>query len=308
MKRMMRWTGRTAGRAAIGALVCVLALVGFQPHATGAPRTRGVVERFAVDPLSGRGVLPFFGEGATDERFEFVRAARPHFPGDPGGTLRVLYDSDRPGARISTPLGSVLSLDESFSFGAILTIRSQGFFADPQGFAQISFGLWNSATTGMDRAVFPADSYDLIGFDYFPNITGFGGPFLSPNVFGGAVSTNAFDNFLFTSTQVPLPFEVPLLCRVTYDGTSRRLTLTVSRHRSGVAFEPVPGADLSLDLTRLSPGSLVDVVGIAAYFDGTGSLRAQVDYDLLFFGEVPPPFGTPGGRRSGRRMAPVLGR
>lgn len=259
-----------------------------------APAVAGaeVVERFAADPLSGRAANPFFAEGDVAARFAFLAGERPHFPGDRAGTLRVLYDTTLPTARLSTPIGRVLSLEEDAEFGAILTIRSSGFHADPQGFSQIAFGLWNSLTTGLGRTFFPSDSFDLVEFDYFANVTDFGGPFLSPSVFGGTVGDNAFFNFAFSSREAALPPDVPLLCRAIFEASPRRLTVNVSRLAIGPRFEPIPGAVVTVDLDLLSPGYLVDVVGIAAYGEGWPSLRAEVDYDLLYVGPLPPPFGV----------------
>lgn len=264
---------------------CALAL-------TPVPAAAAVVERFAHDPLAGRSTNPFFSEGDAAARFTFLDRERPHFPGDRPGTLRVLYDTTLPTARLATPLGNVLSLGEDAEFGAILTIRSSGFHADPQGFSQIAFGLWNAHTTGLGRTLFPSDSFDLIEFDYFANITDFGGPFLSPSAFGGKVGDNAFFNFTFGSRQVELPFDVPLLCRARYQAATGLLEVAVSRHAGGTRFEPIPGASLTVDMGALSPTYLVDVLGIAAYGEGWPSLRAVVDYDLLYAGPLPLPFAA----------------
>jgi hypothetical protein len=251
-----------------------------------------LVERFKSDPLDGTGPNPFFGEGETAVRFTHLPGELPHFPGDRPGTLRVLYDTTLPQARIASPLGQVLSLDEDFSFGSILTIRSEGFNSSPDGFSQIAFGLWNSVTTGFNRTGFPSDSFDLLEFDYFPNIGQFGGPFLTPSVFGGNVDGNSFSNFTFQSSEVQLPLDVPLLCRFDYRALERRLMVTVSRQANGVLFEAIPGAAVIIDLSLINPTFLVDSIGIAAYFEGVESLRAEVDYDLLYFGDLPAPFGT----------------
>ena len=217
----------------------------------------------------------------------------PHFPGDRPGTLRVLYDTTLPQARIASPLRQVLSLDEDFSFGSILTIRSEGFNASPEGFSQISFGLWNSVTTGFNRTGFPSDSFDLLEFDYFANISPiFGGPFLTPSVFGGNIDGNSFSNFAFQSAEVQLPLDVPLLCRFDYRALERHLMLTVSRQARGVHFEPIPGVAVVVDLSLIDPTFLLNSIGIAAYFEGAESLRAEVDYDLLYFGDLPAPFGA----------------
>ena len=245
------------------------------------------VERLASDPLAGTIFRP---EGDVASHFTWMGRERPHFLGDRPGTLRVLYDTTLPTGRLSAPLESVLAVDGDFEFGAILTIRSAGFHADPQGFSQIAFGLWNAHTTGLGRTLFPSDSYDLVEADYFANVTDFGGPFLSPSVFGGASGSNAFDNFAFQSAEVALPFDTPLLVQGRYDAATERLTLTVSRHTTAVTFAPIPGAAAQVDLSHLHPGFLADVVGIAAYGEGWPSLRAEVDYDLLYVGALPAPF------------------
>ncbi len=264
----------------------------------GGPTPAQVVERFDADPLTGAGRNQFFVEGDLVSHFAYLPAEPEHFPGDREGTLRVTYDTTLPAARIAMPIGRVLSMDADFDFGAILTIRSDGLFADPNGFSQIAFGLWNAATTGIDRTSFPSDSFDLVEFDYFPNVGPFGGPFLSPTVFGGNVAGNAFFNFSFQSAEVSLPLDRPLLCQFHYDAASRRLDLQVSRYLSGVTFERVPGAAVSVDASRIDPAFLVNVAGIAAYFEGFPSLRATVDYDLLYVGPLPAPFAA-GGRRIG---------
>lgn len=293
-------TPRASHRHAFVAPVLILALA----TAAGVPARAAVVERFGSDPLAAARLS---GEGDVAARFTFLPDEPPHFPGDRQGTLRVLYDTTLPAARVAAPLEEVLSLQEDFAFGAILTIRSESFRADPEGFSQIAFGLWNGHTTGMDRTGFPADSFDLVEFDYFANAGPFGGPFLSPTVFGGAVGENAFFNFAFQSSEVRLPLDTPLLCQFRYAGADRALSLTVSRPARGPAFTPVPGASVTVDLSRLDPTFLVDAAGIAAYFEGWPSLHAVVDYDLLYTGALPAPFGVVA-RRSQARTRTNLAR
>jgi hypothetical protein len=280
---------RRLGAAGLTALALAAGLAGPAIAATD------FVERFASDPLAGGGPNAFFAEGDVAARFLYLPDEPARFPGDRQGTLRVIYDTTLPAGRISAPLGRVLTLDEDFGFGAILTIRSSGFHADPNGFSQIAFGIWNAATTGMNRTGFPSDSFDLVEFDYFPNVTAFGGPFLSPSVFGGNSGGNAFFNFAFQSAEVALPRDVPILVQARYDAAGRILRLTVGRHARGVIFEALPGAAVAVDLSRLDPTFHLDVAGIAAYFEGFASLRAEVDYDLLYAGDLPAPFGS--GRR-----------
>ncbi len=262
------------------------------PALAGTPGG-SVVERFERDPLTGQSGNPFFQEGDVQDHFVYLSGEPSHFPGDRAGSLRVVYDTTVPAGRVSTPLGRMLSIDEDFGFGAILTIRSEGFDATPDGFDQIAFGLWNASTTGLGRTSFPSDSFDLIEFDYFPNVSPlFGGPFFSPSVFGGNNGGNAFFNFAFQSVQAALPLDTPLLCRADYASASRRLTVTASRLGRGGGVEQPPVATVAVDLANLQPGFLTDVLGIAAYFEGFPSLHAVVDYDLLYFGSLPAPWGN----------------
>ena len=76
--------------------------------------TADVVERFNRDPLKGRSGTRFFTEGDPGERFTYLKRTPPRFPGDGRGSLRVLYDTARPQARISAPLGTVVSFDDDF--------------------------------------------------------------------------------------------------------------------------------------------------------------------------------------------------
>ena len=259
---------------------------------------RAATARLESDPLQPGGSAGFFAEGDATARFTYVADTRPRFSGDRRGSLRVLYDTNLPTGRLGAPIGAMLSLDEDFRFGAVLTIRSAGFFADPNGFSQIAFGLWNAHTTGLGRTLFPSDTFDLVEFDWFANVTSFGGPFLSPSIFGGSVGSNAFDNFAFQSAELALPFDVPLLCEGSYEAATRTLTITVSRHAGGPRFAPLPGAVTTVDLSTLDPGFLVDTFGVAAYGEGWPSLHAEVDFDLLWAGTAPPPLSVAGGRPS----------
>ena len=94
--------------------------------------------------------------------------------------------------------------------------------------------------------------------------------------------------------ETPLPLDTPLLCQFIHDGTAQHLTLRIGRLESGATFREIPGSRVRIDTGALDPTFLVDVVGIAAYFEGFASLRASVDYDLLYFGDLPSPivFGS----------------
>ncbi len=291
---------RRPAAALIAALLATAPVLADSVTPSSPPPAPGAtVVRFERDPFApGHGA--FFTEGETGARFVYEPDTPAHFATDRRGSLRVLYDTTLPTGRISTPIEAVLGTDQDFSFGAVMTVRSEGFVADPNGFSQVAFGLWNAHTTGMGRTLFPSDSYDLVEFDWFANVTDFGGPFLSPSVFGGAVGGNAFFNFGFASVEAALPLDTPLLCHAVYHAADRSIQVTVYRYASGMVFTEVPGAKTTVDVATLNPGFLVDVLGIAAYGEGWASLKATVDYDLLYTGPVPAPLRTARGVRTQR--------
>jgi hypothetical protein len=105
------------------------------------------------------------------------------------------------------------------------------------------------------------------------------------------VGGNAFFNFAFQSSEIVLPHDTPLLVRCRYRAAVRRLEVTVSRPASALTFEQIPGAAVTVDLSLISPTFLLSVAGIAGYFEGFPSIHALVDYDLLYVGALPSPWG-----------------
>ncbi|HET9480668.1 MAG TPA: hypothetical protein VFP98_02840 [Candidatus Polarisedimenticolia bacterium] len=259
---------------------------------------QAVVSDFSSDPAAPHGKDPVFllrGPGAA--RFVYDPDSGPRFGGDARGSLSVLYDSVEPTSRLHTTVPGGLSQDDDFVFGAVMTIRADGFEPDPFGFHPIAFSLFNASTTGDDRTGdlndFRSDTYDTLELAYFPNVSPFfGGPFLSPSVFGERIDQDAFLHFAFGS----IPFEmipgVTYLVELRHSALARTLTATLSRVRpDGTAVE-LPASRVVADLSGID-GFLVDSLGISAYHDGFNvfsssgrSLRATVDYDLLFCGKL----------------------
>jgi hypothetical protein len=187
---------------------------------------------FDHDPL--RAASGSISEGSVDERLRWERDA-PRFRGDAPGSLRALYRSDLPPARLGWPTATPLTERDAFTLWTIVTIESEGFAADPFGFHQISWGLWNAGTTGLQRTGTPtqsaADTFDLLEWDYFPNISPFfGGPFVSPTALGAANRRDplfelfgAFTNASFGSVEYALPLDQPLLVSLQHDPTTQQL-------------------------------------------------------------------------------------
>lgn len=151
---------------------------------------------FATDPA--RQGLRLEGAGAAS-RIDWDPDDGPWWPGDRKGSLRVHYDADAPGVRALLPLGDVLEGARPFRLEADLVIEHVD--ASPVEFHQLGFGLSNTVTTGWNRTgtapLFgDADVYDHVEASYFPNVTAWGGPTLTPSVFGADTGPgDAFSNF-----------------------------------------------------------------------------------------------------------------
>lgn len=280
------------------------------PAPAAAHKSPGlVVENFSDDPADGVGERPasgykkslFTARGAA-ARFTHERGTAERFRGDKKGSLRADHDSALPTGRYYTtfPGGAAFTDDDDFVFGAALTIRREGFAADPFGFAQIAFALFDSRRTGDERTGtvdnYAVDTYSSLEWNYFPNVSPwFGGPFVSPSVFGDPIG-DAFANFAFGSSVATLRPGVPYLVELRYTAAERALRVTVhelpfgkgSKHKREATL--VAEATTTVDLAGVS-GFRVDSLGVAAFRDGFNdfapsgrSLRAVVDYDLLFSG------------------------
>lgn len=195
------------------------------------------VEEFADDPIAGG---RFFVPGGHDPaRFTYDA---------PGEFLTVHYDTFEPTAWYVRTLDSVngRSLDRYDDFEFSVTFQIRSLVADPSQFAQIGWALLNAATTGEDRAGGTAGpfSYDLVGFDYYPNVSPqFGGPTLGPTAIHSDDGSGFFSNIDFpfgaeSLIDPPLGEDVMVLdteyvARVAYTGADQSMTLTI---RDGGGF------------------------------------------------------------------------
>ncbi|MDX1388024.1 MAG: hypothetical protein R3344_02485 [Acidobacteriota bacterium] len=227
-------------------------------------------------------------DGAALDRLEW-QPDDAVFPGDAPGSLTALYDASLPAGLFGFRLPAALSVDDTFTAAAAFVIHSEGFSADPNGFFQISWGLWNSTATGLDRTgsftSFAADTFELIEFDWFPNVSPFfGGPFVSPSVFGVEAGGDAFNNFssLF-GLQVSLPFDVPLLAILEHRPEVDALVLTVHRIVDSDHVVPVDAAVGVARLDFLAARDYdVDVIGLTLWNDGFGGATPAVVATLDF--------------------------
>jgi hypothetical protein len=258
----------------------------------GTPHATLVAEFFRSDPLSDPRTIVV---GAALERLTHDESA-PAWPGDRRGSLTALYDSSLPAGLFGFALPVALDEADAFTAAATFVLDPAGFEADPNGFFQISWGLWNTETTGLNRTgsftSFAGDAFDLVGFDYFPAVSPFfGGPFLSPSVFGASRPDvdppDAFANAAFAfNLEVALPLGVPLLAMIEHEPGLDVAVASVHRIVRPRRTVPVPGAVTVIDLGALALRQYgLDAVGLTLWNDGFGgptpALRASVDYHSL---------------------------
>ncbi len=225
-------------------------------------------------------------------------------------TVTVRYDSSLPTIRLQRPLEAFLLPSDEFSIEVDFTILSAGFAASAFDFSQITFGLSNSIRTGLNRtgtqpSFGDADTFDVIEFTYFPNITIFGGPTLSPTAFGSnqAGVDDAFEVFaahfgsladLGNNTPpeiTDLPRDTLLTARLDYDPDLVELSLTLFDSSGPSPVELMTGL-VPLDVfnpggfaTGIGDGFFIDSYDITAYLDaadfdpGSVGIVADVVFD-----------------------------
>lgn len=204
---------RSLGWSASVAALCLF--VGGVAPGLAAPL---VFETFDVNPIaSGRAQV--IGNAA---RFTYE-----------AGGLVAHYDSGQTTTEVLWPLGRTLNQNASFDVEAAFTIRSANFFAKANDFAQLSFGLLNSVTTGASRT--GGNAFDFVGVDYFPSqgtVPSWNVPALGPTVIQSNIGTSFFGRIEFPfgaesglKIEGALPLDVQLTASLHYDASQRILTL-----------------------------------------------------------------------------------
>lgn len=200
--------------------LCILFVLAFLP--ASAQGETLLHERFANNPIAAGRASVTSGDA---ERFSHAENA-----------LTASYDTSLPTAKLAWPLGATLNSTTSFQMSVQATLLSGGFSADPNRFAQLAFGLVNSATTGDDRAGGRGgDAFDAVTVDYFPNISPiFGGPSLGPTAIASNSGAGFFSSIQFPfnlegglDDESPLPLDTLLEYQLDYDAAGSLLTLRV---------------------------------------------------------------------------------
>jgi len=277
-----------------GMMLVVLAGVDARAQETAAAVLNGTGLWLGSDPRDRADILM---EGEALARLSW-QADKPAFPGDRPGSLTALYDGRLAPGRFGVPLPEVWDQDDTFTAAAVFVIEPEGFRADPNGFFAISWGLWNADETGLNRtgdfSDFAADTFDLLEFAWFPNVSDFfGGPFLSPALFGEAFEASplfpflgGFANFAFGSEAATLPLGEPLLAVLEHRPQADAVVVSVHRVINGGTVLPVPGATSVIDLTTLPARAYsFDALGLTLWQDGfssePSSLHARVTFHRL---------------------------
>ncbi|RMG42519.1 MAG: hypothetical protein D6718_13825 [Acidobacteria bacterium] len=259
--------------------------------APGAPAGNATLVTFAADPLSDSRIRL---EGAFAGRVAW-RDDAPAFPGDAPGSLSARYRDDWPFARVGWPLAEPLDEETPFTAAAAFVIEPEGFWADPNGFFEISFGLYSSEATGAQRVWYgpDADTFELLEFDYFPNVSPlFGGPYLSPALFGAANEDDpafpfagAYANAAFYfGPPVELPQGEPLLALIEHRPGQDAAVVSVSRILEDGSLVPVSGAVAVLPLDALTLRRYAfDTLGLTFWSSGAEApaIDVTVRYHLL---------------------------
>lgn len=251
----------------------------------GLARADGFVETFADDPVAAGRWFVLSGEDGS--RFAYDAADE---------ALTAHYDTGLPTARLVRPLGRTLTHEDTFCCRVRFTMNSEGFFAHDFFNAQIALGFLNLSTTGPDRAGFGtgAKAFDLVSFDYFPNITFFGGPTLGTTIINSDAGQGYFAaiNFEFGSEtelnnpgEQDLPRDVLLTADIRYHAATARATLRVLDGETPLIINAGGGldGDPTTITTRLTgPGFAVDAFGILLWEDtsagGATTVKADVDF------------------------------
>jgi len=288
--------------------VFVIAVAAFQ-----AAYASAVILDLRSDPedTSSSGPVLFI-EGPGASAVDYTGGTPAAFSSDRRGSLLATYDGAHAATRAEVDLGGFYTQDDDFVFGAVLMLDSATFHADPFGFHPISLSLINQVTTGFDRSGDPgdfrADTFDTVEIAYFPQVSPlFGGPFLSPSVFGEQVSDDAFANFAFGSSETAIPFDVPVGIIAEHVASNETLVVTLyMMDGTGVPVE-IQGSRTVAQLSSIS-GFAVNALAITACQDGFNafspsglSLHAETSYERLLF--APGRLGTNG---SGLSLSTLL--
>ena len=278
--------------------------------AASGTRAESFDEDFSTDPVAGgRWTLL---DGQTD-RFVYDPVA---------GTLTARYDTALPTARLVRGLQGPVTDRHSFRCETQFELKAPVQWS-PEGLAQIAFGFLHRTLTGPDRTGSPAgdgNAYNVLSLDYFPNVSEWGGPTLSPTIINGDSGVGFLspitirfvygqETYLDDPGEAPLPEDTPLTAYLEYAARTRQAVLRVAGPGGllPINVKGAAGADGGSDgdpttiITPMGgPGFQLDAFGLLLWQDGWapplpgGGLATTVKADVIFRRvrvEVDRPYG-----------------
>jgi hypothetical protein len=229
------------------------------------------------------------------------------------GTITAHYNSLRDTDKVLFPLSHPLTAADSFTVTTRFKIASTGFSADPFGFAQITFGLCNSITTGTDRsttATTNGDTFDSFALDYFPNIsTAWASPSLSPTIFSSRTGTeSAIPNDIYSvykaesalndPGEAPLPFDTWMNAALVWNPATRQAILSMSTDAGPMFINAGGGLDGDTSTIQLTLPEGVDF-NVDRYalmlwkdawcYESIPSVQADLTFDSFSVTAAPEP-------------------
>jgi hypothetical protein len=198
--------------------------------------------------------------------------------------LAVTWDSSRPNAYFWHALGTILTREDSFSFGFDLQLREVAVGVTPgRPFTfEVAVGLIrrdDAFSPSFQRGTGSA-SPNLVEFDYFPD-SGFGAT-VSPTL----VSRNGQFNTAFT---FPLELENDVWYRVAQRYTAADRTLRTELRRRDEPESNIPIAPVRL--SEAFTDFRLDALAVSSYSDvgADGSIRATGRIDHIWWVTPAPP-------------------
>ncbi|MCC7519189.1 MAG: PEP-CTERM sorting domain-containing protein [Verrucomicrobiae bacterium] len=252
-----------------------------------------VTEDFSSNPFGAW----TYGVGSNvSNQFVYNASAPAAWTGDATGQLEVHLDSNLPSVRLQRALDVTINDQDNFTLTTRFSMKL--LYASTNNSMQIAFGLVNQGLSGGDRTGtatnYASDNvFHTVEFNYFPSVTFFGGPTLTPSVFGAQKGGgDAFANFASSFDTTPsLPQDVVLEAVLDYQGTTKILNLTINQVATNGTVTLVQSA---APMSLITPPGFsnydtnfpwsVNAMAIMAYQDGFNQSGSDpsLQADLIF--------------------------
>jgi hypothetical protein len=247
--------------------VCLFLLAGWMAASSGTAAT--LTENFSANPLQNGWQI--FGD---TNLFQWDSTNQ---------NLDVTWDSSQPNSYFYHPLGTILTIDDTFSVQFDLQL-STATAAGPYGF-ELAVGLLNfSDATNADFSRPVGNTPNLFEFDYFPDV-GFG-PTLSAVLADMTVSDTNMNDFYFIYDSLPMD-----------NGVTYHVSITHFDGETNISGEVWTDGQIYTAMPQVFPAPMInfqiDTVSISSYSDADDiygdSIFAQGTVANIVVNMPPPP-------------------